>query len=477
MAETADGNETENGAGTPGGRNERAARVAVIGSGPAGVYAADTLLKSGHAVTVDVIDALPTPFGLVRYGVAPDHLKIKSVARTLTAVLEDERARFIGNVAFGTDLSLEDLRRYYDATIFATGSPYDRRLGVPGEDLPGSHAAAEFVAWYSGHPGYPPDFPLEAREVAVIGAGNVALDVARFLAKGAEGLAHTDVPDPVLTALRATDVRDIHLIARRGPAEAKFTLVELREMGELPDTDVVVHPEELEIDAAGEQAMAARRPTQKMVELFRTWSQRPLTGASRRVHFRFLRSPVEITGPDRVQAVRLEAAHLDGGAHPVRTGEFETLPAQLVVRSIGYRGSALPELPFDEATATVPDDAGRVLDADGTPVPGLYVAGWIKRGPTGVIGTNRSDAAETAHSLLADAEAGKLPAATEPDPDAVTARLADSGTAYVTWNGWLRIDAYEGDLGRLLGRDRAKTADLATMIAAVQDTAGRPVDG
>lgn len=451
------------------GTEEQPMRVAVIGSGPAGVYAAEALLRADPPVDVevDVLDALPTPFGLVRYGVAPDHFKIKSVARTLTKVMEDPRVRFVGNVDFGEDLTLGDLRAHYDATVFATGSPHDRRLGVPGEDLPGSHAAADFVAWYSGHPSYEPGFPLGAREVAVIGAGNVALDVARVLALGAEGLGHTDVPDACLEALAANPVDDIHIIARRGPAQAKFTLVELREMAELPGTDVVVHADELEVDAAGEEAMAKRRPTRSMVELFRTWADKPLSGAPRRVHFRFLLSPVEVVGPERVSAVRLERNRLDGTGRAVGTGEIETLPAQMVIRSIGYRGSPLPGLPFDDDSATVPNDAGRVLGADGNPIPGLYVAGWIKRGPTGVIGTNRSDATETIKSLLADAEAGAIPAARESGADAVTAKLRDRGTDFVTWDGWQSIDAYEQTLGATRGRDRAKTPDLAAMLAAI----------
>ena len=454
-------------------QTERALRVAVIGSGPAGVYAAEALLRADPPVDVDidVIDALPTPFGLVRYGVAPDHFKIKSVARTLTKVMEDPRVRFIGNVAFGTDLTSDDLRTHYDATVFATGSPHDRRLGVPGEDLPGSHAAADFVAWYSGHPAYDPAFPLGARQVAVIGAGNVALDVARVLAQGSAGLAHTDVPDAALAALAEHPVDDIHIIARRGPAQAKFTLVELREMAELPDTEVVVDPAELEVDAAGEQAMAARRPTRTMVELFRTWAGRPSEGAPRRIHFRFLRRPVEITGPDRVTAVRLECAHMDGSGGASGTGEIETLPAQMVIRSIGYRGSPLPGLPFDEGSATVPNDAGRVTDGDGAPLPGLYAAGWIKRGPTGVIGTNRSDAAETARSLLADAAEGRVPSAPEPGPDAVIATLRDRGVHFVTWEGWEGIDAFERKLGVAGGRDRAKTPDLAAMLDAIGSAA------
>lgn len=453
---------------TPSVPGDTDLRVAIIGSGPAGIYAADALLKSDRPVSVDVIDGLPTPYGLVRYGVAPDHLKIKSVERTLRGVLEDPRARFIGNVTFGTDLCLDDLRTHYDATVLATGAPQDRRLNVPGEDLPGSAAAAEFVAWYCGHPGYPPRFPLRAREVAVIGAGNVALDVARFLAKDADELSHTDVPDDVLAAVRDNPVTDIHVIARRGPAQAKFTLVELREMGELAGADVVVHRDELALDAASEQAIADKRQIRNMVELFDNWSRREPTGAKRRVHFRFLRRPVEITGTDGVTGVRLERLELDGTGQVRGTGELDLLPAQLVVRSIGYRGTALPKVPFDSASGTVPNADGRVHTPEGEPVPGLYVAGWIKRGPTGVIGTNKGDATGTVRSLLADMEAAgpNRPRPPEPDPEAVTELLRVRDVGFVTWDGWLHIDASEMERGEAQGRARAKIADLEAMIAA-----------
>lgn len=431
-----------------------ALRVAVIGSGPAGIYACEALVKAG--ATVDVFDALPAPYGLVRYGVAPDHLKIKSVARTLHRVLESPGVRFVGNVRYGTDLTLDLLHRCYDATVFATGSPHDRRLGVPGEDLAGSVAAADVVNWYSGLPGATAELGLEARDVAIIGAGNVALDVARILAKGAAALDFTDMPDDVLETLGKAGATDIHIVARRGPAQAKFTLVELREMGELPDADVVVDPAELQLDEASREAMAARRTTRTMVELFEKWAQQPLTGKPRRVHFHFLCKPVALVGSDRVETLQVERQELDGSGGVRGLGALHEIPAQLVVRSIGYRGRPIPGLPFDESAGTVPNDSGRV---DRT---GNYVAGWIKRGPTGVIGTNRSDAADTVATVLGDAET--LARAPEREPDAILGLLAERGVDFVTWDGWLKLDRHELDLGRARGRERTKVALLAEML-------------
>jgi len=431
-----------------------ALRVAVIGSGPAGIYACEALAKAG--ASVDIFDRLPAPYGLVRYGVAPDHLKIKSVARTLQRVFETPGVRFIGHVTYGRDVGLAELRRCYHAVLFATGSPHDRRLGVPGEDLAGSVPAADVVNWYSGLPGASAELGLHATDVAIVGAGNVALDVARILAKGAAALDHTDMPDAVLDRLGRAAATDIHVVARRGPAQAKFTLVELREMGELPDADVVVDPADLELDDASREAMAARRTVRTMVELFTGWAERPLTGKPRRVHFHFLRRPVAVLGTDRVEGLQVERSHLDGSGGVRGTGELETIPAQLVVRSIGYRGAAIPELPFDANSCTVPNVDGRV------DLAGCYVAGWIKRGPTGVIGTNRSDAAETVATLLADAPS--LPAPAEPDPDAILALLAGKRVDYVTWDGWLRLDQHELELGQARGRERTKVAELEAML-------------
>jgi len=442
---------------------ERVLRVAVVGSGPAGVYAAEAL--SGHGqVSVDVLDRLPSPYGLVRYGVAPDHLKIKSIINALRQVLEHPQVRFLGNVAFGTDLSLDDLHRHYDAVIFAAGAAVDRRIGVAGEDLPGNFSAREFVAWYSGHPDTALDsFALTARSVAVVGVGNVAVDVARVLAKTADELRATDLPDHVLDVLAASRVEDIHMLGRRGPAQAKFTTKELRELGELANADVLVDAAELELDAASRAAMTASAAVRRNVEVLQEWAARAPQGRARRLHLRFLLRPVEVLGPDVVSGIRLERSRLDGTGSTVPTGKQTTVEAQLLLRSVGYRGVPVPGLPFDENTGVVPNAGGRVL-SDGVAVPGSYVAGWIKRGPTGVIGTNKADARETVAALLSDA--ASLRPAPVRDPDAVLHLLVERGVAVVAWEGWQAIDDAEVGLGSAQGRDRVKIADLAHLLRA-----------
>lgn len=450
---------------------KRPLRVAVVGAGPSGLYAVQALLSAELTVYVDVFDRLPAPYGLVRYGVAPDNVKMKSVIRVLHKALDDSAVRFLGNVTFGVDLDREDLRAHYDAVIYATGTQGDRSLGIPGEDLPGSHGAAEFVAWYSGHPDLAQrDFPLRSREVAVVGGGNVALDVARVIAKGADEIGATDVPDPVLAAFRDSRVTDVHVIARRGPAQAKFTPVELREMGQLSNADAVVHSEELVIDAAGEKSMAEQRQVRKNVDLLQEWAQRSLEGRPRRVHFRFLRSPLRILGEDRVTGLVVERNELDGSGKVSGTGEYETLDVGQVFRAVGYRAEPLPGVPFDASTATVPHQEGRVLDLEGSVSTGEYVTGWAKRGPTGVIGTNKSDAAETVRSLVADASELPEPAG----PGDITTLLESREVAYVDWAGWLRLDTHETELGEQRGRRRIKVPDLVTMLRVSRD--GRSAD-
>lgn len=452
-----------------GSATVRPLRVAVVGAGPSGLYAVQALLGAEAAVSVDVYDRLPAPYGLVRYGVAPDHPKMRSVIRVLHEALSHDSVRFIGNVAFGTDVTRADLRAHYDAVIYATGTQGDRSLGVPGEDLPGSHGAAEFVAWYCGHPDAARrDFSLDARSVAVIGAGNVALDVARVIAKGPDEMGATDVPEPVRAAFRDSQVTDIHVLARRGPAQAKFTPVELREMGKLAGADVIVDPDELVLDSASESAVDDNRQVRKNVELLREWSGRPPEGKPRRVHFHFLASPVRILGEDRVTGLTAERNALDGSGAAEGTGEHETFDVGMVFRAVGYRAEPLPGVPFDRATATVPHQDGRVLDG-GETSPGEYVAGWAKRGPTGVIGTNKSDAAETVRSLLADAE--RLGMTDRPEPEDVTRLLESRGADYVDWSGWLRLDTHEVDLGRAEGRERIKIPDVATMLSISRDGA------
>lgn len=442
-------------------------RVAVVGSGPSGLYALRSLLESAGGMSVDVFDRLPAPYGLVRYGVAPDNQKMKSVIRVLQgSFAEGNDVRFLGNVTFGEDITRSDLRTHYDAVIYATGTQGDRRLDIPGEDLPGSEGAKEFVNWYCGHPDAAErDFGLHGPGVAVVGAGNVALDVTRLLAKSTDEIAATDVPDRVLEAFRTSGVTDVHMLARRGPAQAKFTPVELREMGELVNADVLIDPEELVLTATDEEYVAANRQARKNLELLREWAERPPTGKPRRVHLRFLRSPVRILGSEHVSGLVVERNELreDGSVHG--TGEYETLDVTMVLRAVGYRAQPLPGVPFEPATCTVPHREGRVLDEHGDKQAGEYVTGWAKRGPTGVIGTNKNDAAETVRSLIEDA--AELPAGEwveNRDPEEITRLLDKRGSDYVDWSGWLRLNAHEIELGAPYDRPRVKIPDRESML-------------
>jgi ferredoxin--NADP+ reductase len=438
-------------------------RVAVIGSGPGGAYAVGVLTEHGD-VQVDVIDRLPAPFGLVRYGVAPDHPKIRSISSTMSAMLEHPAVRFLGNVELGRHLSIEDLRRHYDAVVLAIGAARDRRLRIPGEDLPGVFSARDFVAWYSGHPDTPIDrFTLGARTVAVVGAGNVALDVARILAKSVDELRQTDLPHHVLRVLESSQVEDIHVMARRGPAQAKFTTKELREMGELANADIVVDPAELELDERSRESLASAPVPRRNLEVLQGWAAREPAGRPRRVHMHFNLRPVEVLGEVQVTGVRLERTQLDASGNATATGRLSTLEVQMVLRSIGYRGLPLEGVPFDADSGVIPNDGGRVL-RDGAPVPGLYVAGWIKRGPTGVIGTNKRDAHETITALLADSP--MLARAPIRDPEALPALLAERGARVVTWQGWCAIDQAEVVLGQAEGRARIKIVDLEELLRA-----------
>lgn len=442
-------------------------RVAVIGSGPSGLYAADELSKHDE-VAVDVLDRLPCPYGLLRYGVAPDHLKMKSLEITLRKILERPQVRFLGGVELGSGVSVGELREHYDAVVYATGSPVDRRLSIPGEDLPGSFSATQFVAWYCGHPDAAVDaFTLDARSALVVGLGNVAVDVARILAKTADELHTTDMPDHVLKVLDASAIRDVHIVGRRGPAQAKFTTKELRELGELANADVVVDPAELVLDEAGRQAVETNKTVRRNLEALQEWSARPQQGRPRRIHLRFLLAPVTVHGTVRVESVECERTALDGSGGVTGTGETISLDAQMVLRSVGYRGLPLPGVPFDERAGVIPHVQGRV-QRDGSVALGEYVVGWIKRGPTGVIGTNKGDAKETVEQLLADRDA--LPRAAHRDPDALTAMLSERGVGVVTWAGWEAIDAAEQALGAAVGRNRIKIAELQELLAAAAGT-------
>ncbi|MFC8520570.1 FAD-dependent oxidoreductase [Streptomyces sp. NPDC057257] len=444
-------------------------RVAVVGSGPSGVYTAQNLVQLDPGVHVDVLDRLPCPYGLVRYGVAPDHEKIKSLQNNLRTVLEHERVRFLGGVQVGPGgLPADRLRELYHAVVYCVGAATDRHLGIPGEDLPGSWSATQFVSWYSAHPDAVDDgFVRGTRSAVVIGAGNVAVDVTRMLARGAAELSPTDMPQAALSALAASPVTDIHMVARRGPSQARFTTKELRELGGLPDTELVVDPDELAIDPAYADPSALPAVQRRNVEVLRGWGGAGLRGAARSIWLRFFLRPVELLAEDgRVGAVLFERTEPDGRGGVRGTGQYETVKAQLVLRSVGYRGVPLEGLPFDEDTGTVPHVRGRVLHGCFT-VPGEYVAGWIKRGPTGVIGTNRPDAKETVTSLLEDAS---MLVRKELPEDPVTA-LRAAGIEPVRWAGWQAIERAEAALGASLGRSVVKLADWESLLAAARATA------
>jgi ferredoxin--NADP+ reductase len=443
-------------------------RVAVVGSGPSGLYAADALAgQDAVPVQVDVLERLPCPFGLVRYGVAPDHLSIRSVRGTLEKVLARDGVRFLGNVEVGRDVTVAELHDYYDAVVFSYGAASDRHLGIPGEDLPGSVAATDLVAWYTGHP-EAARAELEhevaaAESVVVVGVGNVAMDVVRVLAKTRAELEHTDMPEHVLDVLDGSSIREIHLLGRRGPAQAAFTTKELRELGELADADVIVDPADVELAEASAAAAAADKVLARNVEVVREWSTRVATGKPRRIYVRFLTRPVELLGDDHVAGVVVERTRLDADGRAHGTGQTSTIPAQLVVRSVGYRGLPLDGVPFDADRNVVPSVEGRVV-RDGAVVPGEYVAGWIKRGPTGIIGTNKKDAGASVASLLADAPT--LPRAPHREAADIDGLLASRGIAVVDADGWRRIDAAEVALGGSRGRDRTTLHDRDEMLAA-----------
>ncbi|MGH2914446.1 MAG: FAD-dependent oxidoreductase [Solirubrobacteraceae bacterium] len=444
-------------------------RVAIVGAGPSGFYTADQLLKAEFEV--DLLDALPTPYGLVRAGVAPDHPKIKSVTRVYARTAAQERFRFFGGVTLGSDVSREELLGRYDAVVYALGTSTDNRLGIPGEDRPGSHAATEFVAWYNGHPEFADHlFDLDVARAVVIGNGNVAIDVARMLVLDPLELAPTDTADHALDAFGVAGVRDVVLLGRRGPAEAAFTNPELRELGELERADVVVDPAQLEGVIEPEEATKRRN-----VEILRDYSQRAPQGKSHRLELRFLRSPLEILGAGehgRVTGVRVALNELvpgeDGRVRAQPTGEEELIECGLVLRSIGYRGLPLAGIPFDERRGLIRNRDGRVVDDDGSACPGEYAVGWIKRGASGVIGTNKKDAADTVARILEDAQTGALgaPDSELSDAAAVADWLTERRPGLVTWAGWEAIDAHESALGEPAGRPRVKLVRLAELIEA-----------
>ncbi|WP_407538719.1 NADP oxidoreductase [Deinococcus radiomollis] len=447
---------------------DRPLRVLVVGSGPSGVFAADALIKQTDVpVQVDVLDRLPTPYGLVRYGVAPDHLKIKSVTAGFEKTLSDPRVRFLGNVSFGTDLTYEEAKAHYDALFYTFGASSDRRLGIPGEDLTGSMSATEFVAWYNGHPDAAArEMLLHATGVAVVGVGNVALDVSRILSKTVAELRESDIAPHALEALERSPVQDVYILGRRGAAQAKFTTKELREFGELHISDPIVKPAEIQVSEADEAA--ADSTVKKNLEVLRAFAVRTPEGKDRRLHLRFLVSPVEILddGEGNVAGLKIERNRLDDAGNAVGTGEYEVLPVQMVLRSVGYKGVQVAGVPFDEKRGVIPNESGRV-----TGRVGEYTAGWIKRGPSGVIGTNKADAVESVKLLLQDAQDGTVQPTDQP-AETIDALLHGKGVDVVTLADWKALDAHELSTGQAQGRPRAKVAHKAQMLEIIRGGRG-----
>jgi ferredoxin--NADP+ reductase len=454
-----------------------ARRAAIVGAGPAGFYTADQLLGAGFEV--DLYDVLPTPFGLVRAGVAPDHPKIKSVTRMYEKTAAKPGFRFFGGVELGSDIAREDLLQRYHAVVYAVGTATDNRLGIPGEDRPGSHSATEFVAWYNGHPEFADhEFDLSASRAVVIGNGNVAIDVARMLVLDPDEINITDTADHAVAGLAAAQVEHVILLGRRGPAQAAFTNPELRELGELQRANVIVDPQEVQLDEHSAAWLASddADPTaRRNVDILRGYSELPPGDKSHRIELRFLRSPVEVLGEDdsgcvsglKVVRNRIEP-DASGALRAVSTGEEEVIQCGLVLRSIGYRGNPLPGVPFDERRGLIANQGGRVTSEEGEPLPGEYAVGWIKRGPSGVIGTNKKDAADTVARVVEDAEAGCLNDPPLPDAEDCEQWLSETVPGLVTWEGWQAIDAHEQGLGEPHGRPRVKLVRVPEMIAVAE---------
>lgn len=441
-------------------------RLAIVGAGPAGIYAADIILKSERKVdvSIDLFERLPAAYGLVRYGVAPDHPRIKGIITALREVLDRGDIRLFGNVNFGTDITLDDLKRHYNAVIFSTGAIRDADLNIPGIELPGSFGGADFVSWYDGHPDVPRDWPLDASSVAVVGNGNVALDVARMLAKHADDLLPTEIPANVYAGLKASPVTDVHVFGRRGPAQAKFSPLELRELGELNDVDMVVYDEDFVIDEASQNAIESNKQVFVLMKVMNAWRERESGSASRRVHLHFYANPLEVVANERgtVGKFRYERTEPDAAGGVRGTGEIRELEIGAIYRAIGYHGSPLDGIPFDEKRGVIPNLEGQVMGDDGKMMPGIYATGWIKRGPVGLIGHTKSDAMETVKHLLRDQAHWWAPA--EPDEQAVVDLLNSRGIEYTDIAGWAKLDDYEKALGVPEGRERIKAVDRAEMI-------------
>jgi ferredoxin/flavodoxin---NADP+ reductase len=449
-------------------------RVAIIGAGPTGFYTAEHLFRQKEIVVeVDMFERLPFPYGLVRGGVAPDHQKIKSVTKVFDNIAANPRFRFYGNVEFGRNITLADLRQHYHQIVFTTGAQTDRSLGIPGEALAGSYAATEFVAWYNGHPDYRTcQFDLSQERVAVIGVGNVAIDVARMLCRTPDELAQTDVPPEVIAALSHSQVKEVYVLGRRGPAQAAFTNPEIKELGELANADITALPNEVQLDSHSQDMLAYDRATQKKIEILQDYALKPCSGKKRRLVLRFLVSPVEVLGNSHVTGLRLVKNELyadsNGNLQARTTGQYEELPVGLVFRSVGYKGVALPDVPFDSQRGVIPNQQGRVIaPATGEPVVGEYTAGWIKRGPSGIIGTNKPDAAETAARMLADLAQGVILNPDQPTAAAVELLVRQRQPQYFSYADWLRLDEIEIARGQAVGRPRIKFTCVEDMLVAL----------
>lgn len=458
------------------GTEARSLRVAIIGAGPAGFFAADALLKREDlSCSIDIFNKFPTPHGLVREGVAPDHQKIKNVIRIFDRTASHAGVRYLGNVTFGEDVTHDDLMQYYDQVVYAVGAQADRRLGIPGEDLEGSSPATIFVGWYNAHPDYCDlNFDLSGPTVVVVGNGNVAVDVARVLVRSRDELATTDIADDALADLRECGITEVVMLGRRGPAQGKFTSVELKEFGALDGVDVIVDPADLELDPDSEAALSDNKVARKNVEILREFATREPASEDRRIVLRFLASPVEILGEDgQVTGVRIERNRLvrepNGYIRSEGTGEFSTIETNLVLRSVGYRGIPLPGVPFDEKRNIIRNVGGRVVDDDGTPLPGEYVVGWAKRGPSGIIGTNKPDAVATVDAMMEDLPSIAPVDETRRDPDAILQLLQERGVDVVTFEDWKRLDDYEVECGEAEGRPRVKVPRVAEMMQVIRD--------
>ena len=441
-------------------------RLAVIGAGPAGIYASDLIIKAQRDfdVSIDLFDLLPAPYGLVRYGVAPDHPRIKGIIRALYEVLDRGDIRFFGNVKYGVDITLDDLKRHYNAVIFATGAIKDADLNIPGIDLDGSYGAADFVNWYDAHPDFPLTWPLNAKQVAVIGNGNVALDVARILVKLPEDLLSTDIPEHVYEGLKKSPVTDVHVFGRRGPAQVKFSPLELREALHVNGVQSIVYDEDFQFDEGSEKALESNNQIRVMVKTLQDLKENPQPPQQRRLHLHFFHSPVEVVGENgKVSAVRFEKTKLDGTGNVVGTGEMVEYPVQAVYRAVGYFGSEIDGIPFDRKYGVIANQEGRVVDSAGSHIPGVYCTGWIKRGPVGLIGHTKADAIETIGHLIQDQGSWWKPI--EPDEGQILNTLRQRGVDFMDWSQWLRVDFEEKQQGQKRGRERLKLHDRKQMMA------------